>query len=494
MTLDDEPNPDNQNDGGDQPDGQTSGGGGGDQTTGATFVRREISSLAAGDETVSWYAKGVAAMQQRPDGDPTSWSYQAAIHGTHAASPPPGANGCKHGSWYFVAWHRMYLLHFEEIVRAAIVAQGGPADWTLPYWNYGLGGDHATLPEAFRSPTLDGGGDNPLFVAERADGINDGAGIPDEVTSPDFALSRDQFTGSPQFGGGTAPAGPQFQSRTGRVEQTPHNDMHNALGGPSGLMSDPDQAALDPIFWLHHGNVDRLWDQWSTTGSHADPTDPAWVGQSFDFFGADGATLSQTCGSVVDIASLGYAYDTSTPRTEEMAMTAGPQREPEDDAELVGASEQPTQLTGAAATVPVTIDARASAGTLESTEPPTVYLNVEDIEADKNPGSVYGIYVNLPDGATADVAAQHHVGNLSFFGIERAVDPKRDGESHGLKVTIDITDLVARLTEQGQWDEATMHVTFRPHRLIAAGGDGKTVEPAADEHPVTVGRVSLFYG
>ncbi len=435
-------------------------------------------------------------MQQRPDGDPTSWAYQAAIHGTHAASPPPGANACKHGSWFFVSWHRMYLLHFEEIVRAAVVEVGGPADWALPYWNYGLDGEHARLPEAFRAATVDGQ-PNPLFVAERAPGINAGAQIPPAVTTAALALSRPEFVGSPQFGGGTAPSGPQFEGRTGRLEQTPHNDIHVAVGGRGGWMADPDMAALDPIFWLHHGNIDRLWDEWSSTGAHADPTDAAWAGTSFDFFDAAGDPVSHTCGDVTDIAALGYTYDTSPTRTEELAVTAAPPPgEPEDEAEMVGASEHPVQLTGSTEKVPVTIDARASEDTLELATERRIYLNVEDIRADENPGSVYGVYVNLPDDAPADLVAEHHAGNVSFFGIERAQRPKGDEEGHGLKVTLDITELAQRLAERGHWDEAGMHVTLRPIRLISADAENElaTIEPEEDEPPVTIGRVSVFYG
>ena len=83
------------------------------------------------------YANAVKAMQARPASDPTSWTFQSAIHGAYAA-PPPGAdwNQCQHQGWFFLPWHRMYLYFFERIVRAAVVAAGGPADFAIPYWNY----------------------------------------------------------------------------------------------------------------------------------------------------------------------------------------------------------------------------------------------------------------------------------------------------------------------------------------------------------------------
>ena len=35
-------------------------------------------------------------------------------------------NQCQHGSWFFLSWHRGYLLYFERICLAAIVELGGP--------------------------------------------------------------------------------------------------------------------------------------------------------------------------------------------------------------------------------------------------------------------------------------------------------------------------------------------------------------------------------
>jgi len=40
-----------------------------------------------------------------------------------------------------------------------------------------------------------------------------------------------------------------------------HDTVHSLVGG-NGHMSDPDYAAFDPIFFLHHANVDRLFALW----------------------------------------------------------------------------------------------------------------------------------------------------------------------------------------------------------------------------------------
>ena len=210
-------------------------------TQNAPYVRRNVWTLPSGDQTIEEYGKAVALMKARAANDPTSWSYQAAMHGTHAAATKPLWNGCQHGTWFFVAWHRMFIYYFEQIVRAAVVQAGGSSAWALPFWDYGAGGQRATLPLAFRQPTVNGS-PNPLYVSQRAPGINGGLALSPAVASPAHALSRPKFTGTAQFGGGITPA-QQFSGSTGRLEQTPHNDVHNALGGASGWMADPDQAA-----------------------------------------------------------------------------------------------------------------------------------------------------------------------------------------------------------------------------------------------------------
>ncbi|HMH34081.1 MAG TPA: tyrosinase family protein, partial [Puia sp.] len=83
------------------------------------YVRKNIYSLPATDPIVIDYQKGVAVMKTRPITDPTSWDYQANMHGTDEAKLLPLWATCQHGSYYFLSWHRMYLYFFERIVRNA---------------------------------------------------------------------------------------------------------------------------------------------------------------------------------------------------------------------------------------------------------------------------------------------------------------------------------------------------------------------------------------
>ncbi|HEY1569602.1 MAG TPA: tyrosinase family protein [Solirubrobacteraceae bacterium] len=474
----------------------------------APLVRRNIWTLPSGDRTVQEYAQAVAIMQGRLASDPTSWTYQAAMHGTHARSVQALWNGCQHGTWFFVAWHRLFIYYFEQIVRAAVVSAGGSAEWCLPFWDYGAGGQQATLPTAFRSQTVNGH-PNPLFESARASGINSGLALPPPVASAAKALRAGRFTGASQFGGGrTAVA--QFSNSTGELEAQPHNVVHDVVGGNGGLMADPDAAAADPIFWVHHANIDRLWFIWSGTPHRTNPTDPRWTGQKFSFFDAHGHRVTKTPADVLDIVGqLGYTYEVAPPAaggppspppapTPEDAVIAP--EPPESEPELVGASATPVRLVGGPASVSLQIDSQAHAAALAATgatAPQRILLGVEDIEAERNPGTVYGIYLNLPADASADVAEAHHAGNVSFFGVERARNPRGDEPAHSLRVVHDITELTKTLAAQGQWDGRDVQVTFRPLGLVPPDQPelGHALPDAVTDAdpPVTIGRVAIFY-
>jgi tyrosinase len=229
------------------------------------LVRKDawkLSAISTWEPTLLWYAEAVGEMATRPASDPTSWRFQAGVHGYDSRTDPFVKLGqtpsqavqnkfwkqCQHGSWFFLPWHRMYLGFFEEIVRATIVKLGGPPDWTLPYWNYGDASNPnaRSLPPCFRQALLPDGSPNPLFVIQgvtvlRAPGIDAGdlSLIPDQDVSLSDCLSQtifspdtDTTSGNLGFGGpatGVNHDAQVFGSRS--VENIPHNMIHVDVGG-----------------------------------------------------------------------------------------------------------------------------------------------------------------------------------------------------------------------------------------------------------------------
>ncbi len=454
-----------------------------------THVRKDVWTLAPDDPIIVGYRHAVGVMKKRGPELVTSWTYQAAIHGKSAPNKLLW-NQCQHEGWFFLPWHRMFLLRFEEIVREAI----GSTDWTLPYWNYGLGGKNATLPIPFRQPKAGTEG-NSLFVANRRPGINSGAEIPARSASPAAALARPHFIGTAEFGGGET-GSKQFEGRMGVLEGTPHGAIHVAVGG---LMGNPLTAAEDPIFWLHHANIDRLWTVWNATKGHVNPSQHPWLTQEFELFEKAGKVVKQACEAVQDTKALGYVYGTAATASHPpiAALAAAPAvlsaevKEPLH--EMVGATEKSITLVGDPVDVSVPIDA-ASAGVLAAGQ--HVYLNVENIAADRNPGVVYEVFVELPADPAPETEATHHIGNLSFFGIELSRNPQGDEHAHGLRFSAEISGFAHALAAEGKWAGHPLSVSFRPTELIPPEHPDPNDEvepPSHPDTPVTIGRISVFY-
>lgn len=459
------------------------------------FVRRDIWSLAPEDPIVTGYANAVKRMKEREGSLSTSWVYQAAIHGTTAKPNKPEWNECQHGTWFFLPWHRMFLWYFERIVRAAVIETGGPEDWALPYWNYGLGGERARLPEAFRAAMLAGGDANPLYIAARAEGMNSGKGaVPGNAGSPTAAVGRPAFIGTAEFGGDrTHPA--QFSESEGALENTPHGSVHVVVGGKGGLMSSILTAAQDPIFWFHHANIDRLWSAWIASGEgRANPQEPEWLRQEFGFFDETGTAAALKSEQVLHTAAqLGYIYDSEAapppppaPAAPRVRAVAPPPHE------LIGATAETVRLTGEPVTVTVPIDADAAEPFPANAR---VYLNVEEIQGEENPGTGYAVFAGVGPATPEAERAARRIGNLSFFGIEGARNPAGDHPPHTLRSSFEITAIAHELQDAGHWGGGELPVTFEPFTLSPVG-DAKPEELEAAAHPdapVELGRLSVFY-
>jgi hypothetical protein len=258
----------------------------------ALRIRRNFFSLDPNGPDVAALRAGIKAMHalDPTTGIPTngkSWGYQRGIHKytTPYPSPLPTAwNTCTHHgspSQAFLSWHRAYLYYFERICRAA----SGNDAFTLPYWNYDHAGQSA-LPSSLLNPADTP--TNPLYYAPRS--INDGSAIlpgsrgeQDTITTADF----DQFQGA---------------------IQGCHDSTHGAVGGSMGGVP---TAALDPIFYLHHCNIDRCWRHWQN--KYLNNTDPAplppWWNAPWTFFDTSGLPVTMTGQQAEHTTNLGYVYD-----------------------------------------------------------------------------------------------------------------------------------------------------------------------------------------
>jgi tyrosinase len=170
--------------------------------------------------------------------------------------------------------------------------------------------------------------------------------------------------------------------------------------------------------------------------------------------------------------------------------------------ELVAATEKPIDLVGD--TVSVTLAVPSSTRdvlqkAVDAAGGQPIYLNVEDLEAERNPGVIYGVYLNMPPDPDADRLA-HHVGNIAPFGIEHLNDRTRahDGAS-GSRHIFDVASRVDSLRKEGKWDPTAVTVTFELIPPLPPPGQEDLMDSIMSEQRefaaatrLRVGRVSLF--
>ncbi len=464
-------------------------------------VRKSVYALPAGDATLDWYNKAVKDLLSRPVSDPTSWRYMAGVHGARASvTRPSGAAGywdaCQHQSWYFLPWHRAYIAMFEAVVAASVAKQGGPADWALPYWNYSedttTNPNARSLPAAFAGKTRPDGTQNYLSSARGAS-LN----LSDGVVSLS-AVSIKAFGGPP---GGGAPGfgGPKdgpfhFGSIDGALEMVPHNVVHGAIGG---FMGDPETAALDPIFWLHHCNIDRLWEVWRNQGPGSGWRDSTWLAQTFDFHDASGNAITIACKDMLDTTKLmhGYSYDSTPVATAMIDPNATGDSAPTQTAELAGANSGALALASDPVTtsVPLSLD-RTTMSFTDSAKPKpsNVFLNIETVTGAGVPGDF--LVAVAPAASGADPIP---VGVFGVFGIAQASDPNRSHGGGGLSAAFDITGVADQIgLSDGSATEVGVTLTPQTPPEVdssAAPDELSDVELDTTTPSLSVGRVSVFF-
>jgi tyrosinase len=386
--------------------------------------------------------------------DKRSWQYWANVH----------QNFCPHSIPYFLAWHRGFTTLFERQLREV---SGNPA-LALPYWNYY---DDPNLPTEFTEQASW----NPLFVGR----VNN---------SVIQALTLNPFAGTlVNFQRGLS------NSFEVSLESQPHNPIHDLIGGIVDTM----QAPIDPIFWLHHSNIDRLWSAWVAAGagrSQPAVTDPYWAG-TFSY----APQLTMARGLTTNTrTNLGYFYDNETLPTKlpTATLVASPNvvqasraivaaqalatndtmpRQPElgsfRTTPMTQMGSNAVSLGGVTGIVldessvsaQITLDkkghqallsmldqfqvspfTRSSAATTQFTAAKVVLSDVRVNSVGAGGGYFYNLYLNLPKVAGAGGTGMNlQFGNLGPFRV--SVGMHHDGNPRGTRLEFDITDLLLAL-------------------------------------------------
>src|SRR6266436_5301011 len=175
----------------------------------------------------------------------------------------------QHTDPYLLPWNRIFLMLFEEALH------NYHPDVCIPYWDW-------TKPEEQHFP----------------DWL---AGILPTVHTPTRIINVVRSPGSESWLAGTVSGASSAMAQTSYDNfSSPINGIHGGVHiWVGGTMSDPGVSPADPVFWLHHANLDRLWWVWynSAAGNHQNPV---IAGQL--------SPWTYTEADTRNIISLGYQY------------------------------------------------------------------------------------------------------------------------------------------------------------------------------------------
>ncbi|ETN37390.1 uncharacterized protein HMPREF1541_08381 [Cyphellophora europaea CBS 101466] len=353
----------------------TGAGGSHNATTGVRPYRLDINDFSQSGPPFDLYIQALSRLQARDQSDPLSYFQIAGIHG-YPRSPWDGVSGtnpyspgfCVHGSTPFPTWHRPYLALMEQILwtEAQAIARTYPsglqdvyntAAWTLrlPFWDWAV---HPALPAVVQDATIiintpagRTAVQNPLYKYSFQWDAG-GNGFPrDQVKLADLPFTVRHWNSETRQSNQTAASAemlanagqivastyqlftdvtdyvsfscftPNGRLNSGNNVENIHGNIHNIVGG-NGHMLYPEISAFDPIFWLHHANVDRLLAMWQilNPASYFTPTVNVYGtyyelpgsidsgNSSLAPFHSDNGTTMFTNDAVRNIRLFNYAY------------------------------------------------------------------------------------------------------------------------------------------------------------------------------------------
>lgn len=520
-----------------------------DAATDKVATRIPFDEFAQDADLMKAFRRGVRAMKARKPSDPLSWFFQAAIHGVTleqiqiAAATDPDLikvdqkkywNQCPHfgqPSANFLPWHRAYTYYFERILRA----HTGEPRFSLPYWDY-------SRPENYRFPRefgrrkldepLDGDQSNPLYHTERNTYFTDWQHWSDEENykpyaqftpeAVDWAPARDSrvFFGATEKEGIGGGIGDEDTLTRGRLESFPHDPIHRLVGGlipqpdlpnpddpahpipqppAAGGMAYPPTAGFDPIFSIHHSNIDRLWAEWSCMPNKAWGKFPpkAWFEDApwnfVDVALKDGVLepveVSNPRRSYFDYRALGISF-----KSEDLSKT--PLALP-DPIPIPPSVVTPKSLLIASIPAPMNVSGfapeRVAVGEVAAAMQPTISMTSEALEqrrtliringVDLSYVSATGFDVHLVKDHTAKPSRSDpsFLGSIALFRHDGASDIGSTGATghHAGHRPSDTFDATAALAAANGADPSELLVLVVPFSLSSSTDGQKILEAAA---------------
>lgn len=480
---------------------------------------------------------GVKEMKLRKPSDPLSWFFQAAIHGVteeainQAIKDDPNVpsvvkywNQCPHHGQHsanFLPWHRAYTYYFEKILRL----HTNDPSFSLPYWNYHPK-QNRKFPQEFGIKHLDGNINNdteeninPLFLDARDFYFTNyehpfAEGLPllelsDSAVDISLPMQSTVFFGETDAEGLGGSIADEDALTRGLLECYPHDQIHRAVGGmviapdpiqpgcegTVGAMAYPPTAGFDPIFCVHHANIDRIWANWSCMpGKGWGKLPPkSWFDEKpWFFFETDGNIVNEPRKKYFDHRALGVRFYDEDPECKPLALPEMPSENSKSQrtvsienhtrkfhiaANVTSALSVPAVQVSS---IPISLiqhqELRQLINNLSKKSiEKRILMRIKDLQIGTIYGTGFDIHITSNKYAPLTRESLSFVGSIALFRHKTKEsthkDHKSSDPSEQLTDTFDVTKVMGAANESNL---DNLHVVFAPYSLLEAVGAEKT--------------------
>lgn len=196
-----------------------------------------------------------------PYGNHVSYHREHHLYRMHPQSGPEGVQR-------FLPWHRVFLLKTEKM------GQEIDEEFFIPYWDWRTEQEVPAWLVNFR-PIIRIPGDDIAVVRN----------------PPRLGVSLPTSTAIDGVNHATT-----FTDFTFRIDP-PHGAVHNWA---NGTLSNFNDSPCDPLFWLHHAMLDKVWAEWQATHANQNPSlEGKWRVMT---------PWTEDVDQVLNIENLGYQY------------------------------------------------------------------------------------------------------------------------------------------------------------------------------------------
>ncbi|KAM3322733.1 catechol oxidase B, chloroplastic [Capsicum chacoense] len=448
-----------------------------------TKLRIRPPAHAADEEYIAKYQLATSRMREldKDPFDPLGFKQQANIHCAYCngAYKVGGKELQVHFSWLFFPFHRWYLYFYERILGSLI----GDPTFGLPYWNW----DH---PKGMRLPPMFDREGSSLYDEKRNQSHRNGTIIDlghfgDEVQTTQLQMMtnnltlmyRQMITNAPcplLFFGAAYPLGTDPSPGMGTIENIPHTPVHIWTGDnprqPHGEnMGNFYSAGLDPVFYCHHANVDRMWSEWKAIGGkRRDLSNKDWLNSEFFFYDENRNPYKVKVRDCLDTKKMGYDYAPMPTPWRNFKPIRKTTTGKVNTASLPPASKV-FPLAKLDRAISFSINRPASSRTQQEKNEQEEMLTFNKIQYDDRQYVRFDVFLNVDKTVNAD-----ELDKAEFAGSYTSLPHVHgDNTTHVTSVTLQLA-ITELLEDIGLEDEDTIAVTLIPKK----GGEGISIEGA----------------